>query len=568
MREFYSCKTSFGQLRYFLFSPQYKEKPSQTVFHRNMSFLPKTPISLIAVGDISYSRGVSRVIRKKNNVDYPFLEVSTYLQKADIVFGNLETPITSGPEIPDFSMIFRSDPGMEGALKKANFSILSLANNHTPNFGSQGLRDTFYYLKKEGIKYIGAGKDKYEANRPVYIIRKGMKVAFLAYNDPNVVPPSYEADVNHPGTSFMNILHMRQVIKYLKKGSKADFIIVSMHAGTEYSSEPNKLQIKFAHAAIDAGADLVIGHHPHVVQRMERYKGKFIFYSLGNFIFDQPQRKETKQGLMVKVYLAQKGLARIDLIPVFMTNFAQPELVYGYKAKEILARLKYPFSIKSVYFWDSSEKTFRESSQGEVLVKMSKNSKVNANEKVADLNNNSILEYYSLKKGRLTISEKKKIIWRSPSNWWISSFVLADSNNDGVKDINLLLWKSGDFGPSKPFWVKKNDMSVKNHFFLLDFVNGNIQQIWGSSNLSRPNCQFQVADIDNDGKNELIVLEGKYQNAGCKGNHVAVWRWDGWGFTKVWRSLEGSFSSLGISYNDGQSYIKVKQVNGGKSSQE
>ena len=143
--------------------------------------LPQTSeeVSLIAVGDISYSRGVERIVKKQNDINYPFFKTQKYLKSADLVFGNLETPITQGAEIPDFEMIFRSNPGTEQALKQAGFSILSLANNHTPNFGEKGLKDTFNYLENVDIKYVGAGENEEEAYQAVYVEKKGIKFAFF-----------------------------------------------------------------------------------------------------------------------------------------------------------------------------------------------------------------------------------------------------------------------------------------------------------------------------------------------------------------------------------------------------
>ncbi|MFN7088863.1 MAG: CapA family protein, partial [Candidatus Paceibacteria bacterium] len=133
-----------GEKEFLEFSAQKKKLPQES-----------EEVSLIAVGDISYSRGVERIVKKTNDINYPFLKIQDYLKKADLVFGNLETSITQGAEVPDFEMIFRSNPGTERALEKANFSILSLANNHTPNFGEKGLKDTFNYLDNAGIKYVG-----------------------------------------------------------------------------------------------------------------------------------------------------------------------------------------------------------------------------------------------------------------------------------------------------------------------------------------------------------------------------------------------------------------------------
>jgi poly-gamma-glutamate synthesis protein (capsule biosynthesis protein) len=513
-------------------------------------------VSLVAVGDISFSRGVERVVRKQNDINYPFLKIQDYLGSADLVFGNLETPITPGPEIPDFEMIFRSNPGTEQALQQAGFSILSLANNHTPNFGEKGLKDTFNFLENAGIEYIGAGQNEQEAYQPVYIEKKGIKFAFLAYNDTDVVPAYYEASVNRAGTAFMRIDKMTKAVKEAKQ--KADFVIVSMHSGTEYINKPNDSQVNFAHAAIDAGADLIIGHHPHVVQTLETYKGRFIFYSLGNFVFDQPQSEETKRGLAVKIYFGKNGINKISLLPAVMENLAQPRMANKNEADIILQRLNFSLASQNVYSWDNNNGDFEKGIQRVIYGNASENDKIISKQEQADLNNNSVLENYDLENGRLTITENGKMTWQSPGDWWIDDFVLADSNNDGITDINLTLWKAGSFGSSKPFWVKENDMSVKNHFFVLDFINGTVKQVWGSSNLVEPNCEFQITDIDNDGKNDLVVIEGDYsQKPKCSGNYVAVWKWNDWGFSNEWRSEEGNFSGLEIEKISGKSYIIV-----------
>jgi len=542
-------KTSNNQLQgekeFLDFSNQKKKLPQAS-----------EEVSLVAVGDISYSRGVERMVKKQRDPNYPFLKIRDYLKSADLVFGNLETPITEGPEIPDFEMIFRSNPGTEQALKQAGFSVLSLANNHTPNFGEQGLKDTFDYLTEADIKYVGAGNNEKEANQPVYIEAKGIKFAILAYNDTDVVPSSYEAGSNHAGTAFMRIDKMTEAVKKVKQ--KTDFVIVSIHAGTEYTDEPNDSQVNFARAAINAGADLIIGHHPHVVQTMEKYKGKYIFYSLGNFVFDQPQSQETKEGLAIKVYFAKDGINKISLLPVVMENLAQPRMANQGEAEKILQKLKFSLANQSVYFWSGSNSDFEKESRGAIYARTPKGESIIFKQEWADLDNDSILENYVLKNGRLAITEKSKAIWQSPSDWWIDDFVLADSNNDGIVDINLSLWKSGNFGTSKPFWVEENDMSVKNHFFVLDFINGSIKQVWGSSNLGEPNCEFKIADIDNDGKNDLIVIEGDYlQKPKCNGNYVAVWKWNDWGFSNEWRSAKGNFSNLEIEKIDEKSYIVV-----------
>lgn len=187
--------------------------------------------------------------------------------------------------------------------------------------------------------------------------------------------------------------------------------------------------------------------------------------------------------------------------------------------------------------------------------------KLKTKKETADLNNNNIVETYVLENGRLTITEDSKLIWQSDGDWWIDNYVLADSNNDGILDINVSLWKSGSFGSSKPFWISKDDKSIKNHFFIYDLVDESVRLVWGSSNLKAPNCEFKIADIDNDGKKDLIVIEGNYlQMPKCKGQYIAFWKWNNWGFSNHWRSEKGNFSNLKIEQNGSKTYITVDSV--------
>ena len=535
---------------------QDKEEFLNFLLHKKKLPQLSEEVSLLAVGDVSFSRGVASMVKQQNNIYYPFLKIKDYLKSSDLVFGNLESPITEGREISDFEMVFRSDPNTTQALKDAGFSIMSLANNHTPNFGEQGLLDTFDYLTSAGIQYVGAGKNEQEANSVVYTEVKGIKFAFLAYNDADVVPDSYEANDIHAGTAFMRIDKMSEAVKEAKK--KSDFVIISMHSGTEYIATPNSSQTNFSHAAIDAGADLVIGHHPHVVQTMEKYKGRFIFYSLGNFVFDQPWSKETKQGLTVKIYFTKKGISKISFLPIIIENYSQPRPANNDEAEKILQRLGFSLSKRSAYFWNSSNHDFEKTSRATIYIEDNNHNIFVQQKEQADLDNDSVQETYVLENGQLTITENSKIIWQSSVDWWIDRFVLADSNNDGILDINLSLWKSGSFGTSKPFWVKENDISVKNHFFIYDFIDDSIKLIWGSSNLGVPNCEFKIADIDGDEKNDLIVIEGKYsQKLSCNGDYSAIWKWNGWGFSNEWRSKKGIFSNLEIETINGKNYIMV-----------
>lgn len=294
---------------------------------------------------------------------------------------------------------------------------------------------------------------------------------------------------------------------------------------------------------------------------MEKYKGKFIFYSLGNFVFNHPQSAGARKGLVVKVYFAKNGVSKISLLPVVMGRLAQPGMANKNEADKILQRLNFSLTNQDIYSWNNNTNNFDKKIQGAVYNDLFESGKIIFKQEQADLDNNSISENYDLGNGKLTITENRKIIWQSPSNWWVDDFALADSNNDGIVDINLSLWRSGSFGKSKPFWIKENDMTVKNHFFVLNFSDGAIKQVWGSSSLAEPNCEFKIADVDNDGKIDLVVVEGDYsQKPKCTGNYIAVWKWNGWGFSNEWRSEKGNFVNLKIKKIDEKSYIVINNL--------
>ena len=281
-------------------------------------------VSMIAVGDIMLSRSVAGKIAE-HGVDYPFAATSDYLHSADIVFANLENPITPGPVVPPLSFTFHANPGVEVGLKNAGFTILNLANNHTPNYGAAGIADTIKYLDNAGIAHIGAGKNLAEAEQPFYLEKNGIKFALIGYNDSDVVPASYGAAVNHAGTNIMSIDKVTRDVALAKQN--ADIVIVSMHSGIEYQPNPDDSQISFARAAIDAGADLVLGHHPHVIETAEKYKGKYIFYSLGNFVFDQAFSKDVREGMTLKLNFDKTGLQNVEYHPVWIKDLSQPQLI-------------------------------------------------------------------------------------------------------------------------------------------------------------------------------------------------------------------------------------------------
>jgi len=295
------------------------------------------PVTLIATGDILPARYVELKMRNLNDYTYPFKKTADFLKDADITFGNLESPLLPGKNVPKGSMTFRADPEAVQGLLFAGYDVISVANNHAMNYQVPGLTSTIQALKKAGILYAGGGKNIDFAHTPAIVEVNGRKIAFYAYND-NSIPPKYhgEAKINEPGIARMDIEAVKNDVKNAL--NYADIVVVSMHAGKEYVREPTQFQKDFAHAAIDAGASVVIGHHPHWVQPVEYYKNGVIFYSLGNFVFDQFFSEDVQTGLIAKISFNSGEQPAVKLFPVKIDN-TQPRILEGEEKEKVLKRL-------------------------------------------------------------------------------------------------------------------------------------------------------------------------------------------------------------------------------------
>lgn len=280
----------------------------------------KQTATLLFVGDIMLSRNVGRVMAEQNDWSYPFLKVADTLASADLTFGNLEGPISSRGVKQGSIYSFRADPRSVEGLARAGFDVVSLANNHIWDYGKEAFLDTLDMLTNADISYAGGGADFKAAHWPAVWEANGMKVAFLAYT--NLVPASFTKDGAQPATAFIDIAQMTTDIKSAK--AQADAVVASFHWGEEYQTAHNAYQERIAKAAIDAGALLVIGHHPHVAQEVERYNGGVIAYSLGNFVFDQNFSEDTRTGLALRVTLADGAVENVEELPVRFTHDFQP----------------------------------------------------------------------------------------------------------------------------------------------------------------------------------------------------------------------------------------------------
>ena len=288
---------------------------------------PKEPVSttVVAVGDIMLSRHVGTKIRQANDTTLPFKYTADVLKNGDITFANLESPFyDQGGPITE-GMVFKAEPNTIEGLVFAGIDIVSLANNHFGNQGNKGMIYTFDWLKSHNISYSGGGNNISEAKKCTIIEKNGLNFCFLSYVDMTATgtPEIYTADEKYPGLNpYYDSSNIEQDISSAK--NIADVVVVSFHWGVEYQKNQNQRQIDIAHRAIDSGASLIIGHHPHVTEPYEQYKNGYIFYSLGNFVFDQMWSEETRKGEIATISFKGKEIENIKVTPIMIYNYNQP----------------------------------------------------------------------------------------------------------------------------------------------------------------------------------------------------------------------------------------------------
>lgn len=278
--------------------------------------------TIIATGDVIPARVVNQKVTGLNNFNFPYENVSMFLNSADAVFVNLESPLIPNCPVTNIGMIFCGDERNVNGLVNANVRVAGVANNHMGNYGLDGITNTVNLLSQKNIQVTGN-------NNSAMLKIKNKKFGFLAYND---------VGGRVQGISWADIPQIQKDILNLK--NKVDFVIVAFHWGDEYVINPNERQIELAHAAIDSGADLIIGNHPHWVQGTEIYKGKFITYAHGNFVFDQMWSQETREGVMGLYTFSDSGLSEVKFIPIIIDNYSQPRYASKPEAEKILSRMK------------------------------------------------------------------------------------------------------------------------------------------------------------------------------------------------------------------------------------
>ncbi len=271
-------------------------------------------VSVIAVGDVLLGRGVTA------EVD-PLRQAAGWLQEADLALGNLEGVLVEGGSPRQERageaqpIILAARPSSASLLPQAGFDILGLANNHSLDYGHDGLRETIRHLEQADLAIIGTES---EAGAPAALIEEvgGLRLAFLAFNavpDPQAEMPCAAPDRCWPRPVPWDAQTSAAAIDAAR--SEADAVIVSVHWGFEYQPLPDPYQETIAAAMLAAGADLILGHHPHVPQRITAQGDQVVAYSLGNFLFDQGQ-DETGRGLALRAFFDSEGLRAVQALPL------------------------------------------------------------------------------------------------------------------------------------------------------------------------------------------------------------------------------------------------------------
>jgi poly-gamma-glutamate synthesis protein (capsule biosynthesis protein) len=280
--------------------------------------------TVVTTGDVIPARGVDIQIRQ-HGADFPFADkgIVDLLSKADVAIVNLESPLTADCPVHREGFTFCGQPAFAPAMAKAGIDIATLANNHIGNYGQAGIQETVGHLTDAGVRSAEAGKAHIETVGD-------LTIGILAYNGIE---------------RHFDRVTMEQAVKQLRP--KVDLLFVAVHWGKEYelmpttdgSIAPDDPQ-EIGHLLVDAGADVVIGNHPHWVQGVQVYKGKLINYAQGNFIFDQSWSRETQQGLLTKYTFYENKLIGAEFYPYHIYDQAQPRLVEGAEADEIWQRFK------------------------------------------------------------------------------------------------------------------------------------------------------------------------------------------------------------------------------------
>jgi len=483
----------------------------------------ESEFELILVGDVLAGRGAAQAEK---------IALPGVFQAADLLVGNLEGVLASSRlpgEAANTSYLLAGDPSMAAGLADSGFDLLGLANNHALDLGEQGLDETASLLDEAGIAWFGVSASSGQYSQPRYWQAGPLRLAFLAVD--TVGSPKFSQaqagwKVSRWEPTFLE--HIQ------KARQRAEVVIVLVHWGYEYESQVDPAQRRLANSMLEAGADLVIGSHPHVVQGIEvkpaesHGQPKITAYSLGNFVFDQAVFDQagmgTDTGLALRVVLDGKGIQGVQALPV--RTGMQPELVPSGDAGEIVHDLLQPE--EPVAFTCSAKDC---SQLVQPLVQQRRETGGLFWSGWVELTGDDAEELVRREAGQVIVYQAGQEAWRTPPEWQVLDAALGDADRDGRGDILLAMLKPDASGV------------LRSHPFIMGYRGGIYRNLWGGSAVSDPILEVELGNVDESPAEELVVLERRDNGLQA----VTVWDWHGWGFSLRWRSPEGNYQNLRLA---------------------
>jgi poly-gamma-glutamate capsule biosynthesis protein CapA/YwtB (metallophosphatase superfamily) len=480
-------------------------------------------VAALIVGDVMLGRGAAPMLSDADGAG-PFAGVP-WLAEADLTLGNLEAVIVEGATSGPY--VLAAPPEAAGVLRQAGFDVLGLANNHALDWGTRGLMETAARLRLAGIATVGAGPTLDAAYAPLIREVGGVRVAILAFD----AFSRRVQDERAWGVAQWDSASALAAVSSARR--QAEAVIVSVHWGNEYELRSSPYQRRLAEALVEAGADLVVGHHPHVVQETQVQGESFVAYSLGNFVFDQ-QQGETRQGLALRALFDHDGLRGVQALPI--RAGPAPRLLSAQAAAPLLERIQPP--PRRVGFACPAPVGGKDYACVPVEVDQTPRRGGRFVAGGLDLTGDGVPERVRLADGRLTVSGQGAPDWHGLPEWEVVDLALGDPNDDGRGEMLLALRKPDAEG------------TLRSHPFIVGYRQGAYRILWGGSAVPDPILEVELGDLDGDGVQELVVLE----EAG-EASTVAVWRWHGWGFSLAWRSPPGSYRDLTLLPGEGGGWV-------------
>lgn len=497
----------------------------------------ETLVSLMIVGDVMLGRGVLAEPE-------PLADAAPWLGAADLTLGNLEGVITDSQQStqnhelgtyngaslkPQAARIMLTMPSTAVSdLQSAGFDLLGLANNHSLDLGAAGLIGTAVSMERAGL--IPVGLQTGDLVTPTMRVVNGVHLAFFAFNavpDPLGAGRCQPADLSpcpvnwQPETAIPAIQRAK---------TAADAVIVFIHWGFEYENQHDLMQAHIAETMRKAGADLVLGHHPHIVQPLMVDANGVTAFSLGNFVFDQ-ESAVSGHGLALLAYFDTSGLRAVQALPV--QAGLKPRLLAFDEAEPWLASLP-PRPPRTAFACSEADCRLIDAPPA------AENGVFYSGQ--IDLTGDGRPETIRREGERITIYEAGTAVWQSPPEWRVVDVSLGDPNDDGRYEIMLAIWRKDGAGYER------------SQPYIVGYRGGEYGLMWGGRPVVEPIQELALADVDGDGIEELVVI---IEQADGLAQSVAVWQWQGWSFSLQWQSTPGWYKDLLIQAQEKQPLITV-----------